>query len=405
MSEIEILLPQEEQMSFFEHQITVSDSHSERSTPILTGEFWTNRQRQANALHEIAYRACFKAQLPNYFIQKFTNLGDWVYDPFSGRGTTALEAALLGRNVIANDINPISQILLEGRMVAPSLSAIESRLCDVNLQSDIDSEIDLSMFYHPETYKEIIGWKRYFLAKQENDGLDDIDKWIRAVATNRLTGHSPGYFSVYTLPPNQAVSAERQKRINEKRAQVPPYRETRALILKKSISLQKGLTSELRSNLQKVKKRFLTGDARESFTIPDASIKLVVTSPPFLDIVQYAADNWLRCWFNGIDASEIATRISTVRKLEDWQLIMTNVFSELFRITVEGGFVAFEVGEVRNGTVTLEDSVLPIGTKIGFTPIGIMVNTQSFTKTANIWGVKNNSKGTNSNRIVVFRKD
>ena len=30
------------------------------------------------------------------------------------------------------------------------------------------------------------------------------------VALNRLTGHSPGFFSVYTLPPNQATSVERQ---------------------------------------------------------------------------------------------------------------------------------------------------------------------------------------------------
>jgi len=52
------------------------------------------------------------------------------------------------------------------------------------------------------------------------------------VATNRLTGHSSGFFSVYTLPPNQAVSPERQMRINRLRRQVPEYRDTRALILK-----------------------------------------------------------------------------------------------------------------------------------------------------------------------------
>ena len=31
-------------------------------------------------------------------------------------------------------------------------------------------------------------------------------------------------------------------------------------------------------------------------------------------------------------------------------------------------------------------------------------NAQKFTKTANIWGVSNNSLGTNTNRIVLFRK-
>jgi hypothetical protein len=34
----------------------------------------------------------------------------------------------------------------------------------------------------------------------------------------------------------------------------------------------------------------------------------------------------------------------------------------------------------------------------------VVVNEQRFTKTANIWGVENNAKGTNTNRIVVFQK-
>ncbi len=71
----------------------------------VVGEFWTAKQRQSTSLHEVAYRACFKAELPNFFITKLTQKGDIVYDPFSGRGTTAIEAALLGRNAIANDIS------------------------------------------------------------------------------------------------------------------------------------------------------------------------------------------------------------------------------------------------------------------------------------------------------------
>jgi hypothetical protein len=33
-----------------------------------------------------------------------------------------------------------------------------------------------------------------------------------------------------------------------------------------------------------------------------------------------------------------------------------------------------------------------------------MINQQEFTKTAHCWGVTNNAGGTNSNRIVLFRK-
>jgi hypothetical protein len=43
------------------------------STPCFVNEFWTSRQRQANALHEVSYRACFKPQLPGFFIELLTN--------------------------------------------------------------------------------------------------------------------------------------------------------------------------------------------------------------------------------------------------------------------------------------------------------------------------------------------
>ena len=83
---------------------------------VYCGEFWTAKQRQAARLHEISYRACFKPQLPAFFIQRLSQPGDTVYDPFSGRGTTTIEAALLGRRVLENDINPLSAILTQPRL-------------------------------------------------------------------------------------------------------------------------------------------------------------------------------------------------------------------------------------------------------------------------------------------------
>jgi hypothetical protein len=54
--------------------------------------------------------------------------------------------------------------------------------------------------------------------------------------------------------------------------------------------------------------------------------------------------------------------------------------------------------------VNLDEVIAPIGIAAGFECAAILINTQRFTKTANIWGVKNNSLGTNSNRIVLFSK-
>ena len=84
---------------------------------------------------------------------------------------------------------------------------------------------ELEVFYHPETLREICALREYLLARDRSGSLDGIDRWIRMVAVNRLTGHSPGFFSVYTLPPNQATSIDAQAKINARRKQVPPRRE------------------------------------------------------------------------------------------------------------------------------------------------------------------------------------
>jgi len=371
-----------------------------------TNEFWTARQLQAARLHEISYRACFKPQLPRFFIHLLTEPREWVYDPFTGRGTTPLEAALLGRQVIANDINPLSRLLTEPRLFLPAYDDVRARLAAIPDRPDLSCDIDLTMFYHRDTLRTLCSLRAYLLEREREGRLDIIDRWIRMVATNRLTGHSPGFFSVYTLPPNQAVSPERQVIINRERNQTPPYREVREIILKKTRILLKGLDQRQRENLHRAAESalFLTDDARYTPQIPDNTVSLTVTSPPFLDIVQYAPDNWLRCWFNGLDAEVIGKKITNARRLDEWEAVMGAVFKELFRITKPEGYVAFEVGEVKNGTIRLDEQVIPLGIRAGFSCLAVIVNQQNFTKTANIWGINNMKRGTNTNRIVLFYK-
>jgi len=375
------------------------------TVPKYTNEFWTSRQRQASSIHEISYRACFKPQLPRFFIDLLTRKGDVVYDPFSGRGTTVIEAGLSGRDVFANDANPLSRIMTEPRFFPPDIAGVEKRLTAIPRESE-GATIDLSMFYHPDTEKEIVALQQYLLNRKADCRDDMIDRWIAMVATNRLTGHSKGFFSVYTLPPNQAVSPQSQQRINRKRQQTPEYRDTHKIILDKTMSLLRSLSPAEKKDLQRAgkKARLLTGDARSTPGIPDTSVQLTVTSPPFLDIVQYREDNWLRCWFNGHNERAIAEQITMARTPDEWKGVMGSVFRELYRITRFGGYVAFEVGEIRKRTIRLEEHVIPLGISAGFRCDGVLINQQEFTKTSNIWGVNNMASGTNTNRIVIFYK-
>ena len=375
-----------------------------KSIPVYVNEYWTSRQRQAHSLHEVSYRACFKPQLPRFFVDRFTSPGDVVYDPFMGRGTTLIEAALLQRVPLGCDINPLSAILCNPRLRPPHRDDIQRRLAEIDLTKDVETWDELLVFYHPETLRQISALRDYFLQKQSAGTLDDVDAWLRMVATNRLTGHSGGFFSVYSLPPNQAVSLVSQQRINAKRNQVPPLRDIKALIARKS----RNLLSEMGEIDRMIYKKTAalgtchTGSCSSVPAIAENSVALVVTSPPFLDIVQYDQDNWLRCWFNGIDSKAI--NIWQWRKPQDWQKAMADVFLELFRILKPNGIVAFEVGEIRKGNIKMEDLVIPVATAAGFHVECVMINAQVFTKTSNCWGIDNDIKGTNTNRIIVLRK-
>jgi hypothetical protein len=151
----------------------------------------------------------------------------------------------------------------------------------------------------------------------------------------------------------------------------------------------------------RAKVRFHVGSATGEFWEAE-SVQLVVTSPPFLDVVDYAEDNWLRCWFYGIAADDVP--ISLHANVQAWQTFVANAFRQFIRLLRPGGFIAFEVGEVRGGRIRLEETVIPAALQAGASPVAIVLNQQTFTKTANIWGVANNSKGTNTNRIGVFCK-
>jgi hypothetical protein len=372
--------------------------------PTFINEFWTARQRQASSLHEVSYRACFKPQLPRFFIERLTQPGEAVHDPFMGRGTTMVEAALLGRVPCGCDINPLSQFLVRPRLNPPRLEEVERRLGEIPLEDEHELSEDLLVFYHAETLQQLCSLRAYLLERKAAGMLDPVDEWIWMVSLNRLTGHSNGFFSVYTLPPNQATSATAQRKINAKRNQTPPPRDLEKLILKKTKQLLKDCDERTRVTLAGVagSARLLTEPANATSELSDSSIALAVTSPPFLDVVNYAGDNWLRCWFIGINPA--AVQISMHKKLEQWQETMTGVFRELARVLKPGGHVAFEVGEVRGGQVKLEEAVLPCGVEAGLDPVLVLINDQEFTKTANCWGVDNNARGTNTNRIVLFRK-
>ena len=371
--------------------------------PVQAGEFWTSGQRRAHSLHEISYRGCFKPQLAGFFIQKFTKPGDFVCDPFMGRGTTPLEAALLGRIAVGIDANPIGEMLVQPRLNPPKKCEIEKRLKAIQWNTPSPLREDLLVFYHRQTLEKITAVQDYLFARQSRGERDAVDAWIRLVAMNRLSGHSAGFFSVRTMPPNQAVPIARQIAINARNHQLPPYRDVAELILKKSHALLRDLALDQRNALANLAKehRIGTGLAERLDHLESESIHLIVTSPPFLNVVNYRQDNWLRCWFAGVDPNKIPKLTSSVGQ---WTENISLAIREMLRILKPRGHIAIEVGEIKRGRIKMEDLIVDAGSRCGISPKEIYLNEQNFTKTSHCWGIENNKSGTNTNRIVVFQK-
>jgi hypothetical protein len=374
----------------------------------ITGEFWTAQQRQMHSLHyAVSYRASFKPELPDYFIRRYCRDSgrDVVFDPFSGRGTTVTQANLLGFPGFANDVNPLSERIAAPKTRPVTLEQIADRLEQLDLETDVDDSDfpRFAMFYHERTYRELLNLRTYL-----REHRDDTDRFIEMIALSRLHGHSTGFFSVYSFP-QISVPGPAQEKINRDRRQTPEYRPLKPRILRKAKSVLKDLTDPEFRRLRGVGCRnlFTTRDARDIPELPDDSAALMVTSPPFLNKADYVQDNWLEFWFLEIDPEPLRDRIVQTPRLDEWSSFIGAALWEVFRILRPGGTGVVEVGEVahRGQRLDLDEVVAELGKAAGFRVQEVLINRQRFTKLANCFNVKNNEKGTNTNRLVVLRKE
>ena len=112
------------------------------------------------------YPTRYISAVPRFAIQKYSNPGDVVLDPFCGSGTTAIEAMLLGRNALSIDIDPFARLLISvktARYTDDDIRLLDSVL--ERLKSDCQN-IPNSVCTLPD--------------------LQNIDKWFSSDAQKKL---------------------------------------------------------------------------------------------------------------------------------------------------------------------------------------------------------------------------
>ena len=177
--------------------------------PVFVNHFWSRRQRAGSSLHRVGYRGIFNSALPRFFIESLSQAGEIVYDPFMGRGTTPIEAALLGRVPLGNDANPLSLMIVLPRLKPqPSANLGLDWLEEEPWVKDLPER--LCSIFHPQTLHDLYSLRLSLMRKQANGGLGAVDQWNRMLALTSLAGPRGGYLLGPSIHPNMPMLPDRK---------------------------------------------------------------------------------------------------------------------------------------------------------------------------------------------------
>ncbi|MEZ4524489.1 MAG: DNA methyltransferase [Desulfobacterales bacterium] len=275
---------------------------------LLSGELNFHDGEDEYALHNFhPFPAKFPPQLPHKFIMALTAPDDFVLDPMMGSGTTVLEAGLCGRHGIGCDIDPLSILISQIKTADMNMDEVEKhgiRLLDNTRKILNNNGSKLLEGYKADLDEKTVGFIDYWFAFETQTELAALISEINKIENILIKNFFKGIFSGIIITKSGGVSLSFDlAHTRPHRAKIAISKNGEILFGKELIGngspRTKMLTKKLRSALTVFEKRFqqnvknLTGrktaktvseikysEARK-LDIPDSSIDLIVTSPPY----------------------------------------------------------------------------------------------------------------------------
>jgi hypothetical protein len=407
---------------------------------------WKDQQRLwGHSFHPMcSYLASFPAALAHAFIGRYSRRGDVVLDPFSGRGTTPLQACAEGRIGLGSDLNPFAHLLTAAKVEPAAPAEARTRLAGLRLAWATDSTGWLSLADavladpgpagarvptagsgggagdaaegEPIPAEVAVAFHRRTLAQlllvRTSLRLDrPTDRFLAAALTGILHGKSASYLS--TIMPNTFSMAPRYVRDFAARTDFhSPERDV-------FDGLELKLGRLYRQAPPQTRGVALLGDARDIATrardalrqrgLPDRA-RLVVTSPPYLRVVKYGYYNWLRTWLLGFDAAAIDATLDDAHHREPYLAFLRDVLAGLRPVLTDDAIVVLVVGDVEfdrgrplAGAVGLAERVwAAAAAPEGYALAGVALDdVAADRKMTKLWGAEA-GRATKTDRILVL---
>lgn len=275
------------------------------------------------------YPAKFIPDLPSWAIDHYSHHGDIVFDPFNGCGTTTTEARLKGRYGVGFDISPYACLLarakssdLDVEQIKKATKAFVQFLSDsANKKRERELYFENDLFWFSE------------------DALLEIET-IRGYIICNFEGSLRDYFMAVLSTIIKPCSYLDESQIKVKRDQkkllkgIPlPFE-----VMKKALVKYYGIITEGAMSSESIFDANIINDSAlniDKHFLPN-SMDLVVTSPPYINAMNYAMNNryesFLLSLVNPNDSIEFQTKFigtervyardySTLHQYEDYSVL------------------------------------------------------------------------------------
>lgn len=306
------------------------------------------------------YPAPFVPHIPSILIKSLSERGDIILDPFCGTGVTGTEAARLDRRFVQYDINPLAVEIACAKHVAVQVlsqefpTSVAREVWRAQVQEECPKELEacleeLRRWFHPRTLAQLLTL-RELIADWSNESARLVLKVIFSSILHR-TSSQTNHYSYVVDNCYPSVKLERDaftaflEQLNRAATAVSDFR--------RSLELNGLIPDLLALGLTKV------ADARKLTGLPDNSIDMVVTSPPYVSVNDYVKSQRLTYLFYPpfpLDADErdIGARRKRHRRaaVQEYLSDMRGAMDEMVRVTKPDGFICLALGQSSSTAAT-----------------------------------------------------